>query len=105
MWTDSTIVVQWINSTNKHPIFIATRVSELLENTSVDQWNHVATCVNPANAGMSGMPAEVLQFSSCVRCTDFLRTKQFFLVPNTDVFDNIKLGVLTKKKMITPRHL
>ena len=28
MWTDSTIVLQWINSTNKHPIFIADRVSE-----------------------------------------------------------------------------
>ena len=43
MWTDSTIVLQWINSTNKHPIFIENRVSEILENTSVDQWNHAAT--------------------------------------------------------------
>ena len=30
MWTDSTIVLQWVNSTNKHPIFIANRVSEIL---------------------------------------------------------------------------
>ena len=37
MWTDSTIVLQWINSINEHPIFIANRVSEILENTSVDQ--------------------------------------------------------------------
>ena len=51
MWTDSTIVLQWINSTNKHPIFIANRVSEILMNTSVDQWNHVATCDNPVDAG------------------------------------------------------
>ena len=58
MWTDSTIVLQWINSTNKHPIFIANRVSEVLENTSVDQWNHVATCDNPAVAGLRGMSAK-----------------------------------------------
>ena len=75
MWTDSTIVLQWINSTNKHPIFIANRVSEILENTSVDQWNHVATCDNPADAGTRGMSAEVLQSSSWVRGPDFLRTK------------------------------
>ena len=51
MWTDSTIILKWVNSTNKHPIFIANRVSEILENTSVDQWNHIATCDNPADAG------------------------------------------------------
>ena len=95
MCTDSTIVLQWINSTNKHPIFIANRVSEILENTSVDQWNHVATCDNPADAGTRGMSAEVLQSSSWVRGPDFLRTKQFPFVPNTDVVDNIKLGVVT----------
>ena len=51
MWTDSNIVLQWINSTNKQPILTANRFSEILENTSVDQWNHVATCDNPADAG------------------------------------------------------
>ena len=61
MWRDSTFVLQWINSTNKHPIFNANRVSEILENTSVDQWNHVATCDNPADAGTRVMSAEVLQ--------------------------------------------
>ena len=30
MWTDSTIVLQWINATNKQPIFIANRVTEIL---------------------------------------------------------------------------
>ena len=66
MWPDSTIVLQWINSTNKHPIFIANRVSEILENTSVDQWNHVAACDNLADAGTRGRSAEVLQSSSWV---------------------------------------
>ena len=98
MWTDSTIVLQWMNSTIKHPIFIANRVSEILENTSVDQWSHVTTCDNPADAGTRGMSAEVLQFSSWVRGLDFLRTKQFPFVPNTDVVDNIKLGNVIKEQ-------
>ena len=93
-----TIVSKWINSTNKHPIVIANRVSEFLENTSVDQWNHVLTCDNPADAGTCGMSAEVLQSSSWMRGPDFLRTKQFPFVPNTDVVDNIKLGVVTKEQ-------
>ena len=37
MSTDSTIVLQWINSTNKHPILFANPVAENLEKTSVDQ--------------------------------------------------------------------
>ena len=98
MWTYSTIVLQWINSTNKHPIFIANHFSETLENTSVDQSNHVATCDNPADAATRVMSAEVLQFSGWVRVPDFLRTKKLPFVPNTDLVDNIKLGVVTKEQ-------
>ena len=98
MWTDSTIVLQWINSTNKNPIFIANRVSEILENTSVDQWNHIATCDNPADAGTRGMSAEFLQSICWLRGPDFLRTKQFPFVPNNDVVNNINLGVVTKEQ-------
>ena len=98
MWTDSIIGLQWINSTNKHPISIANRVGENLENNSVDQWNHVATCDNPADAGTRGMSAEFSQCSRWVRGPDFLRTKEFSFVPNTDVVDNIKLGVVTKEQ-------
>ena len=66
MCTDITTLFQWLNSTNKHPIFIANRVSEVLEYTRVDQRNHVATCNNPANAGTRGMSAEVLQSSFAI---------------------------------------
>ena len=44
------------------------------------------------------MSAEALQSSSWVRGPDFLRTKQFAFVPNTNVVDNIKLGVVTKEQ-------
>ena len=96
--TDRNIVLQWINSTNRHLIFIANRVSEILENTNVDQWNYFATCDIHADAGTRGMSAEVLQSSSWVGGPDFLRTKQFPFVPNTDVIDDIQLSVVSKKQ-------
>ena len=73
-------------------------MSEILENNSVDQWIHVATCDNPTDAGTRGMSTEVLQSSSWVRGPDFLRTKQFPFVPSTDLVNKIKLGVVTKEK-------
>ena len=97
MWTDSTTVLQWLNSATKHPIFIANRVCEILEHTSVDEWNHVASSDNPADAGTPGMSAEVLQSSSWVRGPDFLRTKEFPFEPSIEVVKNIKLGVVTKE--------
>ena len=71
MWTDSTTVLQpvlqWINSYEKQPIFVAFRVCETLELTSVGQWKHVPTKDNPADAGTSGMSAEFLQLSNWVK--------------------------------------
>ena len=93
MWTDSTTVLQWINSNEKQPIFVANRVCEILEYTSVDQWNHVATKDNPADAGTRGMSAEVLQPSSWVNGPHFLSNSSFPFLPNKDVINNIKLGV------------
>ena len=93
MWTDSTTVLQWINSNEKQPIFVANRVCENLEYTSVDQWDHVATKDNPADAGARGMSAEVLQLSSWVKGPHFLSNSRFPFVPNRDVNNNIKLGV------------
>ena len=96
-WTDSTTVLQWLHSTSKLPIFIANRVCETLENTIVDEWNHVSSNDNPADAGTRGMSAEVLQSSSWVRGPDFLRTKEFPFEPRTEVVKNIKLGIVTKE--------
>ena len=93
MWTDSPTVLQWINSNEKQPIFVVNRVCEILEYTSVDQWNHVATKDNPDDAGTRGMSAEVLQLSSWVKGPHFLTHSCLPFVPNKDVINNIKLGV------------
>ena len=36
MRTGSTTVLQWLNSASKHPVFVANRVAEILESTSID---------------------------------------------------------------------
>ena len=64
MWTDSTTVLQQLHSIDKQPIFVANRICEKLESTSVDQWHHVATADNPADAGTRGMSADALKGSS-----------------------------------------
>ena len=64
LWTDSTTVIQWLHSTEKQPPFVANRVSEILDLTTVDQWNHVGTSDNPTDAGTRGLTAESL-FDSC----------------------------------------
>ena len=41
MWTDSTTVLQWLNSSSKQPKFVANPVCHILEHTIVDEWNQV----------------------------------------------------------------
>ena len=60
MWTDSTTVLQWLHSIDKQPVFVANRVAEILELTTVDEWNHVPTIDNPADAGTCGLSGKAL---------------------------------------------
>ena len=96
MWTDTTIVLQYINSNKKQPIFVANRVCEILECTSVDQWNHIATKESPADAGTHGMSAEILHLSSWFQGPHFLTNLRFPFVPNKDVIKNIKLDCVNQ---------
>ena len=60
MWTDSTTDLQWLHSIDKKPVFVAIRVAEIFELTTVDEWNHVTTADNPADAGTCGLSANAL---------------------------------------------
>ena len=63
-WTDSTMVLQWLHaSNNKQPVFVANRVAEILENSTIDQWRHVEGKMNPADIGTRGMTVEALKES------------------------------------------
>lgn len=63
LWTDSTIVLQWIN---KQPcdlkVFVGDRVSYIRENTSEQSWNHVKSCDNSADLVSRGLsPMEIVK--------------------------------------------
>ena len=91
MWTDSTTVLQWLHSTAKQPVFVANRVGEILEVTTVDEWYHVDTENNPADTGTRGIAAEALKYSSWIQGPSFLRTSDWPFRPNVDVITKIKL--------------
>lgn len=60
-WTDSSIVLHWIKANNKKlPVFVAHRVGEIRELTSVEEWNHVSTKENPADLVSRGSSTKEL---------------------------------------------
>ena len=62
-WTDSTITLHWLQSSpNLLKTFVAHRVAEVQEKTSIENWRHVRSKDNPADALSRGQsPAEFLQ--------------------------------------------
>ena len=77
MWSDSSTVLQWLASLEKQPTFVANRVCEILDLTTVDEWHYVPTAHNPADAGTRGMPATDLLNSCWLTGPDFLKTSDF----------------------------
>ena len=99
MWTDSTTVLQWLHSIDKKPVFVANRVAEILELTSVDKWNHVQTTDNPADAGTRGLSANVLLDSPWLKGPKFLMTPDWLFQLSEEIlkvklknFDSIEVN-------------
>ena len=52
MCSDSTTVILWIRSRNvKQPTFVANRVAEILDTSTVTEWHYIAGVKNPADLG------------------------------------------------------
>lgn len=50
LWSDSTTVLTWIHSDNcRYKVFVANRITEILEYTQPEQWKYVDTTNNPAD--------------------------------------------------------
>ena len=87
-WTDSLTVLQYINNrTRRFHRFVATRLEEIHEHTTPDQWNHVPGVLNPADDGSRGLPIQAFK----PRCRwwsgpEFLRDSQEHW-PHRDVGD------------------
>lgn len=57
-WTDSQVVLGYIsNEAKKFHIFVANRVQQIQDNTSVDQWQYANTKSNPADDASRGLHA------------------------------------------------
>ena len=85
MWTDSTTALQWLHSIDKKPVFVANRVTEILELTTVDEWNHVPTADNPADAGTRGLPANALLNSPWLKGPKFLMSSDWPFQPSEEI--------------------
>lgn len=60
-WTDSTIVLAWINTTTRQlKTFAANRVAEIQTTTTSSEWRHVSTNENPADLLSRGSPPDQL---------------------------------------------
>lgn len=77
-WTDSTVVLAWLNS---HPTrwqtFVANRVSEILTTLDAQQWSHVRSGVNPADYASRGLnPSDLKNQMSWFKGPTFLGSTQ-----------------------------
>lgn len=65
LWTDSTIVLGWIN-TPSHLLktFVANRISEIQSNTKCEFWRHIDSKNNPADLLSRGLEPKQLKSSS-----------------------------------------
>ncbi|XP_043654518.1 uncharacterized protein LOC122620904 isoform X3 [Drosophila teissieri] len=63
-WTDSTIVLAWLNKPPcQWTTFVANRVTKIALNTDASQWSHVRSEHNPADLASRGVTAEELASS------------------------------------------
>ena len=61
-WTDSSIVLAWLDGKPRdNPVYVANRVTYIMERTSPELWRYVPTGENPADCSSRGMmPRELL---------------------------------------------
>ena len=106
MWSDSSTVLQWLTSLEKQPTFVANRVCEILDLTTVDEWHYVPTAHNPADAGTRGMSATDLLNTCWLTGPDFLKTSDFPFKPPEEFCQKIKLnkGAHSTKVNETKKH-
>ncbi|XP_072932542.1 uncharacterized protein [Epargyreus clarus] len=73
-WTDSTVVLAWLNDhPSKWNVFVANRVSEILNNLEPTTWCHVSSKQNPADGASRGLhPLELVNNQLWFHGPDFI---------------------------------
>ena len=67
MWTDSQIVLHWLNSAKQLKQFVSNRVNEITSVCPAQLWNYCPSADNPADLLTRGIPLSTLQASSIWR--------------------------------------
>ena len=88
--TDSTTTLQWLQSTDYLPVFVANRVAKILVLTTTNAWNYVQTSENPTDFGTHGLSAQCPSESHWLKHPDFLKTENCLFQPSADVLQKIK---------------
>ena len=85
-WTDSAIVLHYLrNPQLRLQTFVANRVQEIRENSSVEEWSHVPGVLNPADDVSRGLaPSQLSSDGRWLRGPDFLWRDESCW-PNEDV--------------------
>ena len=73
------------------PVFVANRVGEILESTTIDEWHHVLSRDDPADTGTRGISLEALRDSSWVIGPSIIRTTDWPFIPDEQVMNEICL--------------
>ena len=76
-WTDSKVVMGYIsNESRQFHIFVANLVQQIRDRSNPNQWRHVSSVNNPADAGSRGISVTELHTTSkWLRGPDFLWNK------------------------------
>ncbi|XP_027851217.2 uncharacterized protein LOC114130440 [Aphis gossypii] len=61
LWSDSIVVISWINSKQPLKSYVSKRVAQILDNSDSEQWYHVPTDCNPADLISRGVTVSNLQ--------------------------------------------
>ena len=83
MWSDKSTVLQWLHSPEKQLDFVANRISEILDASTVDEWAHVSSTNHPADVVTRGMSIDELKSSAWKNGPEFLRTEDWPFQPPT----------------------
>ncbi|XP_050065661.1 uncharacterized protein LOC126554646 [Aphis gossypii] len=102
LWTDSTIVLGWLNSQGSRlKINVANRIAQIMDVTEVSQWNHIGTHENPADIPSRGLgPRELLEAKLWWKGPTWLERNEKDWILNPIINVNEELPEVRKVKLV-----
>ena len=101
-WTDSKVVLGYIgNSVRRFHVYVANRIQEIQEKSSITQWRYVNTKANPADEASKGLRAHELKMSKWICGPAFLwKDEKEWPVSESEEFEELKYDDPEVKKIV-----